>query len=255
MNGSTARRILVGIGTFLAGGALLVLLKGDPGAGDLARQVVFIVVFVGGVFWLGYRFRVLPRRASFRDQADVVAFEAEPGDPLGLMEEPFAMFRWTGSVREIENTATGAHRGQQVAILDYWFAPTGAAEYDDYERYTCVVAPADEGWSDLTVVPERLGSRILGAVGVRDIEMESERFNRAFHVRSSDPRFASAFVDARMMAWLLERRDGVGFEVLRGRVMVFRRRRTASLDDVAATLALFDAFRDRIPRVVGAGDR
>jgi hypothetical protein len=252
MNATTARRILVGIGVFLAGGTLLVLLKGGPDAGDTARQVVFAVVFVGGLCWLGYRFRVLPRRASFRDQTQAVAFRAEPGDPRGLLQEPFALFRWIGSVREIENTATGTHRGQDVAIVDYWFAPTGAPEYDDYEHYTCVVAPADAGWSDLSVVPERLGSRTLGAIGMRDVELESERFNRAFHVRAADPRFASAFVDARMMAWLLDGPDGIGFEILDGRLMVFRRRQIAGLDDVAATLALFDAFRDRIPRVVTA---
>lgn len=240
---------------FLAGGTLLVLLKGDPGAGDLARQVAFALVFVGGLFWLGYRFRVLPRRASFADQTEVLELRAEPGDPLRLLKEPFALFRWTGSVREIENTASGTHRGQEVTIVDYWFAPTGAAEYDDYERYTCVVAPAMVGWPDLSVVPERLASRTLGAIGMRDIELESERFNGTFHVRSSDPRFASAFVDARMMAWLLERREGVGFEVLDGRLMVFRRRPIASLDDVAATLSLFDAFRDRIPRVVRDADQ
>ena len=254
VNAATARRLLFGIGVFLAAGTLLVLLKGDPGAGDTARQVVFAVAFVGGLCWLGYRFRVLPRRASFADQTEALAFRAEAGDPLRLLEEPFALFRWTGSVREIENTATGTHRGQDVAIVDYWFAPSGDPQYDDYEHYTCVVAPAGDGWPDLSVVPERLGSRTLGAIGMRDIEMESERFNRAFHVRSSDPRFASAFVDARMMAWLLER-DGVGFEVLDGRLMLFRRRQIASLDDVGATLSLFDAFRDRIPRVVRGADQ
>jgi hypothetical protein len=31
-----------------------------------------------------------------------------------------------------------------MTIADYWFAPSGAAELDDYERYTCVLAPAPE---------------------------------------------------------------------------------------------------------------
>jgi hypothetical protein len=246
---STAARILIGIGGFLLVGTLLVVAKGDPRAGDLARQVVFLIAIGGGIFWLGYRFRVQPRRASFDDQADALSFHAERGDPLHLLERPFAVFRWIGSVRAIENTATGTHRGRATTIADYWFAPTGAARYDDYERYTCVLVDADDGWSDLCVVPERLSSRALAAVGVRDQELESEAFNRAYHVRAADPRFASAFVDARMMAWLLGL-HGVGFEILDGRLLLFRRRATTSLDDLSATLALVDAFRERVPRVV-----
>lgn len=251
MKATTAQRLLIGVGVFLGVGLLLMVAKGDPDAGETARQLLAVAVFLGGMFWLGYRFRVLPRRESFRDQADALAFRAEPGDPLGLLDLPFTLFRWTGSVRAIENTAVGSHRGREVAIADYWFSPTAAAERDDYERYTCIVATAPQAWSDLLVVPERLGSRLLGALGIRDIEMESEAFNRAFNVRAVDRRFASAFVDARLMEWLLGRGEGVGFEVLDGRVLVFRQRATLSLDDVSATLALFDAFTDRVPRVVG----
>jgi hypothetical protein len=249
VNGSTARRILLGIGAFLAAGTVLLFLRGDPRAGDTARGLIALVVLVGGIFWLGYRYRVVPRRESFRGQSEALAFRAEPGDPLGLLDVPFSLFRWLGSVRRIENTATGVHRGEPVTIVDYWFAPSSAERYDDHERYTCVIAPAGAAWSDLLVVPERWTSRLRSAVGIRDVEAESERFNRAFHVRAADRRFASAFADARMIAWLLEQGSGLGFEILDGRVMVFRRRETASLEDVADVLALYDAFADHVPRI------
>ena len=138
-------------------------------------------------------------------------------------------------------------------IADYWFAPTAAEQVDDYERYTCVIGPSMAGWSDLTVVPERLVSRLRDAIGAPQINMELEEFNRAFQIRADDARFASAFVDARMMQWLLERSPGVGFEVSGTRVMVFRRRATVGLDDVADSLALYDDFVEHIPRVVVAG--
>ena len=56
-----------------------------------------------------------------------------------------------------------------------------------------------------------------------------------------------------MMQRLLQRSPGVGFEVSGARLMVFRRRATASLDDVADSLALYDDFVEHIPRVVVAG--
>jgi hypothetical protein len=46
---------------------------------------------------------------------------------------------------------------------------------------------------------------------------------------------------------------GIGFEALGGRLMVFRQRVTASLDDVARALDLHDAFVERVPGVVRAG--
>lgn len=252
MNATTIRRLLIGLGVVLGAGTLMLIVTGDPEAGDTARGLLAVALFVGAASWLVYRYRVLPRRAQFADQAGAVGFRSGAGDPLRMLERPFAPFRWSGSVRSIENTATGVHGDRQVAILDYWFAPTAEPRYEDIERYTCVVAPAPAGWSALSVVPERWGSRALAVLGVRDIEFESERFNRAFQVRAADRRFASALLDAPMMAWLLERTGGTGFEVLGDRLMVFRRRATVSLDDVAEVLALYDAFLDRVPKAVRA---
>jgi hypothetical protein len=253
MRATTAQRMLIGLGVFLATGTGLLFLTGSREASQVAREMFALAVIVGGTFWLGYRFRVLPRRDSFRGQSESLTFTPQVGDPLGLLDLPFTLFHWAGSVRQIENTATGSHGGQEIVIADYWFAPTAAQQYDDYERYTCVIGPSMAGWSDLTVVPERLVSRLRDAIGVPQINTELEEFNRAFQIRAGDERFASAFVDARMMEWLLEQGPGVGFEVSGTRVMVFRRRATASLDDVADSLALYDDFVEHIPRVVETG--
>jgi hypothetical protein len=253
MRATTARRMLIALGAFLVAGTGLLFLTGNREAGQVAREMFVLGAIVGGMFWLGYRFRVLPRRDSFRGQTEALAFTPRVGDPLGLLDLPFSLFHWAGSVRQIENTAIGSHDGHQIVIADYWFAPTAAQQYDDYERYTCVIGPSIVGWSDLTVVPERLESRLRDAIGLSQMETEFEEFNRAFQIRAGDARFASAFVDARMMAWLLERGPGVGFEIAGTRVMVFRRRETASLDDVADSLALYDGFIQRIPKVVATG--
>ena len=165
MNASTAQRILIGIAAFVAGILLLMFLAGDRQAGELAGQMLVVAITIGGLLWLVYRYRVLPRRESFRGQASEQALHAQPGDPLGLLELPFTLFRWMGSVRQIENTATGLHGGREIVVADYWFAPSGATEYDDYERYTCVLKATPPEWSDLVVVPERFGSRLRDAIG------------------------------------------------------------------------------------------
>ena len=107
-------------------------------------------------------------------------------------------------------------------------------------------------WSDLVVVPERFGSRVRDAIGSDQLGTESETFNQTFDFRSADPRFASAIVDARMMQWLLDQPSGTGFEVLDGRLMVFRPRAVTSLNDLARTVQVFDAFLEHVPGVVRA---
>lgn len=250
MRASTANRILLWIVAGMGAAALLALAKGDPDARDLVGGFVFVAVVVGGLSWLGYRYRVRPRRESFEGQARELGLRAERGDGLGLLDLPFRLFRWAASVREIENTARGWRAGHDLVVADYWFAPTSAPEYDDYERYTCVLTQAAPSWPDLSVVPERIASRVRSTLAMPDIETESEQFNRRFEVRSTDRRFALAFLDALMIRWLLEQLPGVGFEILGGRLMLFRPRVTTSVDDLSRAVELFDRFQERIPRVV-----
>jgi hypothetical protein len=102
------------------------------------------------------------------------------------------------------------------------------------------------------VEPADGASIMRDAVGHADIDLESERFNRAFEVRADDRAFASALLDARMMEWLLLEPPGVGFEVASGRLMVFGPRERASLDDVADALRRYDAFHEHVPSVLAS---
>ena len=250
MRVSTANRVLlwivVGIGAF----GLLLVLAGDREGVDMLRIFVALALTFVGLWWLGYHYRVLPRRESFAGQARDVGLRAERGDPLGLLGSGFALFHWAASAREIENTARGRRGGLELAVVDYWLAPTSASERDDFERYTCVITPAPAGWPELSVVPERIASRLRSRLALPDIETESEEFNRRFEVRSTDSPFASALLDPRMMQWLLEQVAGVGFEGLGGRLMLFRPRATTSVDDLARAIELHDRFLEQIPHVV-----
>lgn len=250
MRASTANRILLWIVGVFGVFSLVLFAAGREDAREAFGNFVIIGMTFGGLAWLGYRYRVLPRRESFAGQARELGLRAESGDPRGLLDRPFVLFRWMASVRDIENTAAGTRGSLDLVVADYWFSPSSAAERDDYERYTCVLVPAPADWSDLSVVPERLASRMRDVLALPDIGTESAEFDRRFEVRSPDRRFASGFVDARMMAWLLEQLPGMGFEILDGWLMVFRPRTTTSVDDLGRALELFDDFMARIPRVV-----
>lgn len=250
MRAVTANRLLWWIVLGMGVVAVLALVSGDPEGRELFGGFVFLALVVGGMSWLTYRYRITPRRASFQGQAAAAGLRAQTGDPLGLLELPFALFRRSGSVRDLENTASGTRNGTHTIVADYWFASSSDPGRDDYERYTCVLTDTPTWWPNLSVVPERLPSRVRSTFAMPDIEMELEEFNRRFEVRSADRRFANAFLDGRMMGWLLEQVPGTGFEVLDRRLMVFRRRVPSSLDDVERALALHDGFIECVPRVL-----
>jgi len=252
MRPATAGKIVVAIGIAWAVTALVMLVSGDPRALGLIRQLFAISILAGGIAWLGYRFRVLPRRGSFADQAKEVGLRAEAGDPLRMLSTPFELFRRTASARAVENTAWGMHHGREVVVVDYWYAPDSNPSRDDYRRVVCVVDTARPEWPDISVIPTSGAAILRDAVDPSRVDLESERFDRAFEVRATERAYATALLDARMIEWLLHQPSGTGFEVAAGRLMVFGPRERASLEDVADALHRFDAFLDHVPSVIAS---
>jgi hypothetical protein len=253
MRAGTADRIIWWIVGIVGLSAVVALVRGDPQGRELFGGFLFVALVFGGLRWLSQRYRVGPRRESFEDQARRAGLRAEAGDPYRLLDAPFALFGRAASVREIENTASGIRGGEQVVIADYWYAPSSDPQRDDYRRYTCVQTETPTWWTDVSVIPRGLADVLRSIVPLPDLRTESEEFNRRFDVRAADRRFANALLDQRMMAWLLERAPDCGFEIVAGRLMVFRARVTTSLDDVARALELADGFAQHVPSVVRAG--
>jgi hypothetical protein len=244
----TARKVLVVIGAVFLGSLLLLALAGDEDARRELPAQVAAWGTIAALFFAGWWFKVRPRRDLHRDEARTLGFTSATGDPLGFLDRGFRFLRLSASVREIENTSWGTWRGMDVAVFDYWFARSGDPSRDDYEYYTCVVAPAERSWPGLAVFPERLEHRLAGVVGQGDLDLELEAFNRAFAVRTDDRRFASALLDARMMQWLLDLPRGSGFEIAADSLLFHTPRRVdRDLEHILETLA---TFRDRIPPVV-----
>ena len=252
MRPATALRIAVGVGVVWSATVLLLLATGDPDAPGLLKQLLAVSITVVGIAWAGYRYRILPRRGSFESQARDAGLQAQAGDPLGLLQMPFAMFRRSASARDLENTAWGLRNDRETVVADYWLAPSSDTTRDDYERFVCVIDLARPEWPNVSVVPTGLASILKGAVGLDDVDLESDRFDRVFDVRTTDRRFASALLDARMMEWLLLQPPGVGFEVVGGKLMVFGPRPRTSIDDLPRALRRFDGFLDQVPPVVSS---
>ena len=116
------------------------------------------------------------------------------------------------------------------------------------ERWACAVVRADAECWRLSVAPEALWSTLADLAIVPDQDLESEAFNRSFEVRADDRAFASAFLDARMASFLLERAIGCIVETVGNRILVARP--AADLSDPEAVLGLAIGVAERVPEAV-----
>ena len=109
------------------------------------------------------------------------------------------------------------------------------------------------------VVIERQAPLVVVAehAGLDDIPFESEEFNRLFRVGSKDRRFATAFIDPRIMEWLLTTRGDFGAEVHLQAALVYSQfiqpREVPLLLDGGRVRAARPPGRDAGPSDRGAG--
>jgi hypothetical protein len=106
--------------------------------------------------------------------------------------------------RGVENILWGKWQGVALRAFDYWFyeesTDSKGHRSKSYSRYDCVLAPVEARCPPLQISEENVFTRLADALTFRDIESESEGFDRRITGKGPDERFATAFCDAPMMA-------------------------------------------------------
>lgn len=220
-----------------------------------SAPILFFLLFAliaAGVAYYGYR-RKLERQRAMGALALAHGLDFSIDDPFDTLGEPFSLLR-RGDGRGVENVLWGFWHDLEVRAFDYWYyeesSDSKGGRSKTYYRFDCVIALVDALCPQLQITEENLFTRIADAFTFRDIEFESEEFNRRFTVKGADERFASAFCDARMIGWLLAHGDGYSFEVIGERLLCWTRR--VAPHQMVHLLGTAKAFREQIPGVVSA---
>lgn len=226
---------------------------GHTGAVD--EWVFWVVGLVAAAGMAAYRYiRRQRRRREVRAFATKAGLRYSHGDPFGTVGLGFRLFR-EGDGRGVENVCWGTTGGLEVRLFDYWYYEESrdrqGQKHRNYRYFSCALIriPGIYG-PRLTIEPEGVFSRLADAVGLRDLQFESEDFNRRFQVKvAGEERFAYAVVDAGMIEWLLSAATRYRFETLGDLILVSTGQGPASaLWDL---LSVARGFRDRVPPVVG----
>lgn len=178
-----------------------------------------MVLFIAVAIALGIAVAVYSARLERKRQALYGAFAAELGlqyQPAGddfLHEQlgderPFGI----GHSQSAEDVLSGALDGVSVLGFTYVYKVTRkngkSTSTTTYRWQVCAIwLPAE--LPSMSIEDEGIfGGRVAGALGFRDVELESDDFNRRFRYKAADERYGSALMPPRMMELMLQGQTG-----------------------------------------------
>lgn len=187
--------------------------------------VVLAVLVVGAVL-------VFQHLAHRKKVAEFTAYAGRRGwrytekdnDLAGRFEgRPFNI----GHSRRARHVLRGTHRGREVVAFEYVYKETtGAGDDRKTEVYhnTVVALPTPAPRPKLEVTREGFGRKLLGFIGIRDLQLESEEFNKTFLIDAEDDKFAYDILHPRMMEWMIadHRALNIPFRFERADLLVWR---------------------------------
>jgi hypothetical protein len=160
---------------------------------------VLVAVLIAGFNYYSMRVRQkmwleVAARYNFRYSADDRSNLADSYD--------FALFK-QGHSRSVYNRLDGAYDNLPVIVFDYRYK-TGSGKSEETHYISAVLATLPIAGPYLMIRPEQALDRLAAFVGFADITFESDAFNRAFHVKGDDKKFAYDICHPRMMEFLLQ---------------------------------------------------
>lgn len=192
--------------------------------------------------------RMRRRASELRTMGVQFGLSYSPAVTPDLEAMPFPLFS-RGDKRRFRSELSGRWGGVELREFDLAVIETDSdGSGGGTTWYSCAVTEIAAWSPPLTILAETLADRIGLHLGSTEVPLESEQFSRTFSVKCADARFATAFLDARMMAWLLAHGRGWTFEVSGRWALCYRKLlRPGELIPLLGTLR---GFTDHIPRVV-----
>ncbi|WP_350280340.1 hypothetical protein [Kribbella sp. HUAS MG21] len=214
--------------------------------------IILVAVVLGvGLAYFNY-YRAKKRRELFAGFAAAQGWSYVPADNALAGQWAGTPFR-TGDNRRAKNVLTGAFNGHRMVAFDYSYQ-THSTDSKGRRRttthhYGVVVLQLPGALPHLEVTHEGIfGGAVANAFGFRDLQFESDQFNRSFRVKADDERFGHAVVTPRMMELLLARGE-IGWR-LEGNSLVGWDKGAHDPNEVMNRLALLQQILENVPPYV-----
>lgn len=217
-------------------------------------EAAVLFLLVGAGFALVYYLRYRARQARIRAVAALaqrIGFTFSRDDVDGVVGMPFKLFS-QGERRCVDLVISGTHNDLPLRLFDYWYCDENSngrgSRSRSYHRFTCALLTIPVACPPLRLSHEDFLTRLGDHLGINDVELEYDDFNRRFRVKCGEQKFAFALLDGQMMQWLLEAGTFDSVEIVGPWVLLA----AAQLDparwlDLGAWL---DQFHAHVPPVV-----
>jgi hypothetical protein len=161
--------------------------------------VALVLVLVGVGHWLAaQRRKALAQWAASRG----LSFDSRKDSGFSYAYPDFECLN-RGRNQYAYNVCSGQlEGGWRVSTFDYHYV-TGSGKHRHTHRFSGVVVDSPIALKRLTIRPEGLFDKVTDFFGFGDIDFESAEFSKAFHVKSSDRRWAYDVIHTRAMELLL----------------------------------------------------
>jgi hypothetical protein len=207
--------------------------------------VLLTLVVTAGLVALGFA-RARRRTAALRMMGTQFGLSYSPVVPLEVRVLPLPLLS-QGDKQRFRNVLAGRWGGIDLQQFDLAIVEEQGRS-SSTKWYSCAVTQVPAWCRTISIHAENAVARAADRVLEHQVPFESEQFQRAFKVDCSDDRFATAFVDPRMMSWLLAHGRGWTFEVAGCWALCYRR--LVQPEELIPLLGTLRGFVDHIPRVV-----
>lgn len=171
-----------------------------------------------------------------------------PDDNLSVINRYyFSKLMGQGHDKRAENLVYGKIKDRDFIFFDYRYR-TGSGKNEQSFEFGVASVELPIIFSDLYIRAENVMDKIAGAIGFNDINFESEEFNRAFYVKSSNKKFAYDIINSAAMQLLLENREWI--IELNSNSILFYKSRIFSVEDYEKVSSFANNFIDIIPEYI-----
>jgi hypothetical protein len=172
--------------------------------------LLLVAVVVGGVLYVAY----LSYKKNKAREELLFTWATNSGFTYAHEDDSWCS-RWNatpfgeGDHRRARNVVTGTYKNHPFVAFDYSYQThstnSNGTRNTTTHHYVVTSLQLPAYLPQLQVTPENLLTRFGNALGLDDIELESEDFNRTFRVHAGDRKFACDVLSPRTMQMLLSR--------------------------------------------------